>query len=480
MITSCVIGLTEDKKLRLSLTNGSTEYIFYHKAVEKKIGTMAHLEPRIRAFWLWLYFLDDLELIGSITISPDKMEYLGETVDISKTKKLNKAFEQISALTVDTEEIDEEDPQYLADLSTKIETEPKLEILQTRLEKEDFENPLKATIQYGKFKMSTVEWGKIVETTLNWKNSAIVTGLNHRFVDWEESQSVYFAEDEESKVCMRVFIGSDITGKLIPDTPDQAQIRTDTEVSDSKMPAKKTEMIAITDVANMLCELGLGLANHFDLDPDEVMEYLDSVCEDTVGADPKSAKVLEEAKEAVDEDDSSEEEEDEDSSEDEEEDSDDEDTVLEEEEEKPKTCKFILTTGPNKGKHCQAKPKDGDFCGKHKPKATKPSSSGQCLFVGVRGANKGKQCEIKPKNGQQFCAKHAKSVQVEKKNSKERKIKVVRNKSAKVWMIDGENLVVKNAENPIVYAFLTKKGEINKTLNKTAKSKAKELGLEIA
>ncbi len=186
-------------------------------------------------------------------------------------------------------------------------------------------------------------------------------------------------------------------------------------------------------------------------------------------------------------------------------------------------CHFVYTKGPQAGNKCTTKPKaDAMFCGKHKdckaaknesqtdsepesPKKkakkgapkTKSASTGQCLYVGTRGGNNGKQCEIKPKDGEEFCAKHATTQQALNYNANESPIakkagkklskesapqkgpKIVRNKDAKVWVVEGEILVVKSPKNPTVYAYLTKKGTVNKKLSKAVKTLAEELGLEI-
>jgi predicted DNA-binding WGR domain protein len=184
-------------------------------------------------------------------------------------------------------------------------------------------------------------------------------------------------------------------------------------------------------------------------------------------------------------------------------------------------CHFVYTKGPQTGNKCTTKPKaDAMFCGKHKdckaakkesqpdsepesPKKkvkkgspkTKSASTGQCLYVGIRGPANGKQCEIKPKDGEEFCAKHANTQQalnykanespiakkagkkLSKESAQQKGPKIVRNKDAQVWMVEGEILVVKSPKNPTVYAYLTKQGTVNKTLSKAVKTLAEELGL---
>ena len=58
--------------------------------------------------------------------------------------------------------------------------------------------------------------------------------------------------------------------------------------------------IAISDVSAMLCELGIELAQHFDLDADEVSEYLDTLCQEKLGVETGVKGLLEEAKEQDD------------------------------------------------------------------------------------------------------------------------------------------------------------------------------------
>ena len=131
--------------------------------------------------------------------------------------------------------------------------------------------------------------------------------------------------------------------------------------------------------------------------------------------------------------------------------------------------------------------------------AIKPASSGKCLYVPTRGPQKGKQCDIKPKDGESFCAKHANTQQAvqykandspaakkaaKKASAKEEEseapsVAVKRHKELKVWVIDGHNLVVKSPKNKMVTAYVTKKGTVSKTLNAAAKTLAEELGLEI-
>ena len=196
-------------------------------------------------------------------------------------------------------------------------------------------------------------------------------------------------------------------------------------------------------------------------------------------------------------------------------------------------CQYTYSKGPQEGTKCSTKPKNGAmFCGKHKdcaaakkvsqsmsddsepetpkkkPKKnnkknkgkvvkTKLASTGQCLYVGTRKPNEGKQCTIKPKDGEEFCGKHANTQQalnynandspiaknaskkLSQETDQEPKNKVVRDTKAKVWLIEGQNLVVKSPKNPTVYAYLTKKGTVNKKLNETAKVLAEELGLKI-
>lgn len=74
-------------------------------------------------------------------------------------------------------------------------------------------------------------------------------------------------------------------------------------------------------------------------------------------------------------------------------------------------CNHIFNRGPNKGNKCSIKPREGDFCSKHRRLISKLKSnySKQCLHCFVKGINKGKQCSVKPRNGD-FCYKHNISV----------------------------------------------------------------------
>lgn len=101
----------------------------------------------------------------------------------------------------------------------------------------------------------------------------------------------------------------------------------------------------------------------------------------------------------------------------------------------------------------------------------KSSISGKCHYKN----RDGKECTIKPKGSAKFCAKH--STGQKKSNNTPA---IYRDKKAKVWMVEGEKLIVKSPNNPTVYAFLTKKGEVNKKLTKALKNQATKLGLEVA
>ena len=61
--------------------------------------------------------------------------------------------------------------------------------------------------------------------------------------------------------------------------------------------------IAISDVAAMLCELGIELSQHFDLDADEVAEYLDTLCQEKLGVETGVKDLLEEVKDQDEKDD---------------------------------------------------------------------------------------------------------------------------------------------------------------------------------
>ena len=61
--------------------------------------------------------------------------------------------------------------------------------------------------------------------------------------------------------------------------------------------------ISISDVSAMLCELGIGFAQHFDLDTDEVVQFLDTTCEDKLGVNPEASKLFEKVQNDEDDDD---------------------------------------------------------------------------------------------------------------------------------------------------------------------------------
>ena len=169
-------------------------------------------------------------------------------------------------------------------------------------------------------------------------------------------------------------------------------------------------------------------------------------------------------------------------------------------EEEPPECCFVYTKGPQRGKKCTTKPKaGGEFCGKHKAcksvssTPTSRAPARQCLYVGTRGPTKDKQCAIKPKDGEDYCAKHTNTQQAINYKANEspaaRKAKkqtppissaaykIIRNKNLKIWVVEGENLVVKSPKNPTVYAYLTKKNTLVEKVTNAVKILAEELGL---
>ena len=163
-------------------------------------------------------------------------------------------------------------------------------------------------------------------------------------------------------------------------------------------------------------------------------------------------------------------------------------------------CKFVSANGAK----CTTTPKNNaKFCGKHKNcKAskdtedkqkvkTKSACTGQCLYIFTRKDNGGKRCDIKPK-GEDYCAKHASTQQAINYKANESPVakkklesdveqgpKIIRNAELKVWIVKGENLVVKSPKNHTVYAYLTTKGVISTKLTKAVRILAEKLGLNL-
>ena len=65
---------------------------------------------------------------------------------------------------------------------------------------------------------------------------------------------------------------------------------------------KTNDTISISDVSAMLCELGIGLSQHFGLDADEVVQFLDTACEDQLGVNPGTCELFEQVKAEASED----------------------------------------------------------------------------------------------------------------------------------------------------------------------------------
>jgi hypothetical protein len=153
-----------------------------------------------------------------------------------------------------------------------------------------------------------VQFGRILEMNIVWetpsrrvlesrpRDSVGIKGAKTTFHGFEETQGVYMVSDvavpqQRNNRCMRVFEDSDSAEKLIPEPTQEARI---TSIQDNDNNDEKDEMIKTSDVAMMFCELGINLAKHFDLDATEVVEYLDSVAEDTIGVNPQATPIIKE------------------------------------------------------------------------------------------------------------------------------------------------------------------------------------------
>lgn len=69
-------------------------------------------------------------------------------------------------------------------------------------------------------------------------------------------------------------------------------------------------------------------------------------------------------------------------------------------------CNHTFTRGSNTGKKCQIKPRQGDFCSKHRHSvAAEKECKKTCKYSFVKGINKGKMCSVCPRKGD-FCSKH--------------------------------------------------------------------------
>lgn len=253
---------------------------------------------------------------------------------------------------------------------------------------------------------------------------------------------------------------------------------------------KTTNTISIENVASMLCALGINLSQQFDLDPTEVMEYLDSACEDKTGVNPQTADLFQKV---VDEEDEGGEE--------------DTPTVTREEidewfattkkgglglaelREKAREYGLELDSKCKKSEIQEAfesllvDEEEGDEEeAQPTPKPTAEDIESWCRPPGKDGLKlaelKAKAEELGVDLGETTKRSEIKALLLESCEEAP-KIVVRRNKDLKCWYVEGTSLIIQSPKSKVVLGYITKGGERREKLTKAMKDLAEERGLSV-